>query len=77
MKQFNAQVDARLYEPRVKHDVIFDTFGKLNKGEVMELLNDHDPRPLHYQMMAEYADQFDWDYIEQGPVVWRVAISKK
>ncbi len=77
MSQFNAQVDARLYEPRVKHAVIFDTFHKLNKGETMELLNDHDPRPLHYQMMAEYTDQFGWKYLEEGPEVWRVAISKK
>lgn len=77
MIQFAAKVDARKYEPRDKHTVIFDTFDKLNSGEVMELTNDHDPRPLHYQFLVEREDKFDWQYIEQGPEIWRVAIGKK
>lgn len=67
MSNFHATVDARKYEPREKHDVIFQTYDKLNSGETMELINDHDPRPLHYQMDAEYTDQFDWKYLEEGP----------
>jgi uncharacterized protein (DUF2249 family) len=77
MSRFNAQVDARIYPPREKHAIIFDTFNKLMNGEEMELLNDHDPRPLHYQFLAEYNEQFEWEYLEQGPEVWRVAIKKK
>lgn len=75
--EFNAKVDAREYEPRDKHNVIFNTFENLAKGEVMELTNDHDPRPLHYQMEAEYTDRYEWEYLEEGPEVWRVAIYKK
>lgn len=77
MTQFAAKVDARIYEPRVKHAIIFETFDKLNPGEVMELTNDHDPRPLHYQFLAECEGKFDWQYLEEGPEVWRVAITKK
>ena len=77
MDKFNAQVDARKYEPKDKHPVIFNTFDGLNPGEVMELINDHDPRPLHYQFLAEMPDKFEWKYLEEGPDVWRVAISKK
>lgn len=77
MSKFAAQVDARIYPPRDKHAKIFETFENLKKGEVMELINDHDPRPLHYQMLAEYTDMFEWKYLEQGPEVWRVAIEKK
>ena len=77
MTQFNAQVDARKYEPRDKHNVIFKTFEDLKTGEKMELINDHDPRPLHYQLDVEYTDQYDWEYLEEGPEVWRVAIGKK
>lgn len=76
MSQFDAQVDARIYEPRDKHNVIFQTFHNLEKGQTMELINDHDPRPLHYQFLAEYDGQFNWEYLEQGPEVWRVAIGK-
>lgn len=77
MIQFAAEVDARKYEPRDKHTVIFDTFNKLSPGEVMELTNDHDPRPLHYQFLAEYEGKFEWTYLEEGPEIWRVAIGKK
>ncbi|WP_238881983.1 DUF2249 domain-containing protein [Clostridium sp. YIM B02551] len=77
MSRFKAQVDARIYPPREKHTRIFDTFNNLMSGEEMELLNDHDPRPLHYQFLAEYTEQFEWEYLEQGPEVWRVAIKKK
>lgn len=77
MNLFAAQVDARKYAPRDKHVVIMKTFEDLKAGEKMELINDHDPRPLHYQFLAEYADQFQWEYLEQGPEVWRVSIGKK
>jgi uncharacterized protein (DUF2249 family) len=77
MADFTSQVDARLYEPKDKHNVIFKTFEELNPGEKMELINDHDPRPLYYQFMAEMPDQFQWDYLEEGPEVWRVSIERK
>ncbi len=77
MSNFAATVDVRQYAPKDKHPVIFNTFNNLNSGEKMELINDHDPRPLHYQFIMELPDQFEWEYIEQGPEVWRVAISKK
>ncbi|MGD9567124.1 MAG: DUF2249 domain-containing protein [Sedimentibacter sp.] len=77
MDKFVAQVDARKYEPKDKHPVIFNTFESLKPGEAMELVNDHDPRPLHYQFLAEMPDKFEWEYLEQGPDVWKVAIMKK
>ncbi|MDF2699796.1 MAG: hemerythrin [Haloplasmataceae bacterium] len=77
MSQFVQQVDARTYQPRDKHNVIFSTFKSLNIGEKMELINDHDPKPLQYQFIAEYANHFEWEYLEQGPEIWRVSIGKK
>lgn len=73
---FAKKVDARDYEPRDKHRVIFETFDSLASGEAMELTNDHDPRPLHYQMLAEMEGLFEWQYLEEGPEVWRVSIKK-
>jgi uncharacterized protein (DUF2249 family) len=40
------------------------------------LVNDHDPKPLYYQLEAEYPRQFSWTYVESGPQVWRVEIGK-
>jgi uncharacterized protein (DUF2249 family) len=77
MSGFAAQVDARIYPPKEKHAKIFDTFNSLKAGEKMELVNDHDPKPLYYQMTVEYKDQFEWEYLEEGPEVWRVSIEKK
>ena len=73
---FDKKVDARDYEPRDKHRVIFETFDSLESGQAMELTNDHDPKPLYYQMQAEMQGQFEWEYLEEGPEIWRVSIRK-
>lgn len=42
----------------------------------MILVNDHDPKPLHYLFQAEKTGTFEWTYLEKGPVDWRVRIKK-
>lgn len=71
------QLDIRPVPIREKHPTIFRTFDELKSGESFQLINDHDPMPLYYQFNAERPNQFDWKYIEKGPEVWRVNISKK
>jgi len=71
------QLDVRAIPPRDKHPTIFATFAALEPGESFVLVNDHDPKPLRYQMEAELAGEFGWEYLEQGPEVWRVAISRR
>ena len=70
-------VDVRTIVPRERHPLIFRTYGALKPGEAFELVNDHDPKPLYYQFQAEVGPQFDWQYLEQGPEVWRVRIARK
>ncbi len=77
MSTFAATVMVPDYSPREKHPVIFNTFDSLQSGETMQIINDHDPKPLYYQFMAERADQFSWDYLEEGPETWKVAIRKQ
>lgn len=69
-------VDVRQTPPAQRHPMIFGTFAKLESGQSFELVNDHDPKPLYYQFQAELTGQFEWNYLEQGPVVWRVEIRK-
>jgi uncharacterized protein (DUF2249 family) len=76
MEDFAARVDAREYAPKDKHPTILAAFESLASGERMELVNDHDPKPLHYAFLAEMPGRFTWEYLEQGPEVWRVAIGK-
>lgn len=69
-------LDVRPIPPREKHSTIFQTFDALDSGESFVLINDHDPRPLRYQFDAEHSGRFGWQYLEEGPDVWRVQISK-
>lgn len=72
-----AELDVRVIPPRDKHPTIFRTLEALKPGEALLLLNDHDPRPLRYQLMAERPDSFEWTYQDEGPEVWRVRIYRK
>ena len=69
-------VDVRTEIPRVRHALIFDTFASLAPATGFVLVNDHDPKPLYYQLAAENAGEFSWDYLEEGPEVWRVRIGR-
>ena len=71
-----SRIDVRTIAPRERHPLVFSTFRALPTGQTMELVNDHDPRPLYYQLNSEMAGQFTWDYLEQGPATWRVAITR-
>ncbi|AIF42759.1 DUF2249 domain-containing protein [Virgibacillus sp. SK37] len=75
--KYAAKVHAPDIEPRIRHPRIFEVFDELKAGEIMELTNDHDPKPLQYQFMMERKDTFEWEYLEEGPMLWRVAIGKK
>ena len=69
-------IDVREISPRDRHPLIFNTFDALLDGTSMLLVNDHDPKPLHYQLMAERTGTVTWDYLESGPEVWQVRIGK-
>ncbi len=70
------ELDVRTIEPRQKHPTIFQTFDALAPGESFVLVNDHDPVPLRYQFQAERPDQLQWEYLEQGPQLWRVRLTR-
>ncbi len=70
------QLDVRTIVPRERHPLIFETFDALSAGASFELINDHDPKPLYYQLQAERPGQLDWEYLEQGPEVWRVRVGR-
>src|SRR6476661_7509167 len=70
------ELNVTLLEPKLKHSTIFECFDRLQPGEEFCIANDHDPKPLYYQMMAERGNVFTWKYEENGPVWWRVVIQK-
>src|SRR5690606_22997516 len=70
-------LDVTAIEPKFKHPRIFEKFDALDKGESFIIHNDHDPKPLYYQLLGERGNIFNWEYLEQGPEWWKVKISKK
>ncbi len=70
-------IDVRTIVPRERHPLIFSTFAGLQPGQDFLLVNDHDPKPLYYQFQAELGSNFEWQYLEQGPEVWRVRIGRR
>lgn len=69
-------LDVRTIPPAQRHPAIFQRFLALPDGGGFVLVNDHDPKPLYYQLNFEYSGQLGWDYLERGPAVWRVRISR-
>lgn len=70
------KLDVTIIEPKLKHPAIFERFDALSAGEAFIIHNDHDPKPLYYQLIAERGQIFDWEYLEEGPNIWEVKISK-
>jgi uncharacterized protein (DUF2249 family) len=62
-------LDVREVPPAERHPQIKTAFDDLDSGEVLEIVNDHEPKPLFYEMQAE-EDEFDADGYEveqRGP----------
>ena len=51
-------IDVRDVPPTDRHPKIHDAFAALDSGESLQLINDHDPKPLFYEMREE-VDSFD------------------
>ncbi len=70
-------LDVTQIEPMLKHSTIFKKFDDLKEGEAFIIHNDHDPKPLYYQLMNIHGEIFNWDYLKAGPDVWEIKIEKK
>ncbi|MBS1777194.1 MAG: DUF2249 domain-containing protein [Bacteroidetes bacterium] len=70
------EFDIRPYPPTERHEMFYKAFADIKPGEAFEFINDHDPKPLYYQMEAESKEPFRWEYLEKGPEVWKVRVIK-
>lgn len=72
-----SSIDVRTIPPRERHPRIFGALGALVAGQSLQIVSDHDPRPLLYQLATSYPGEFGWEYVEQGPDVWRLDIGRQ
>lgn len=70
-------LDLRPFHPRERHPLIFDRLAALAPGDTLRLVNDHDPRPLRYQLDAERPGQLRWEAVTAGPEVWEVDLTSR
>lgn len=70
-------IDVPSIIPQLKHKTIFEEFEKLQAGESLIIHNDHDPKPVYYQLQVTYGDVFTWEYLQQGPDIWNILVTLK
>lgn len=69
-------INVTLYPPKEKHPAIIHRYDILRPGESFAIQNDHDPKPLYYQMVGLRGETFNWEYITDGPDMWEIKITK-
>lgn len=59
-----------------RHATIFAAVAELAPGESFVIANDHAPEPLRTQLELREPGQLTWEYLAEGPEVWRVRIGR-
>lgn len=67
-------IDVRDIAPRLRHELVLKLFDNLDPESSLQIMADHDPRPLHYQLETRHGPRCVWSYLEQGPDLWRVRL---
>lgn len=70
-------IDVRTIAPYERHARIFGQLDALGTGQALQIVNDHDPVPLRMQLEARAPGQFQWAYLQAGPALWQVEITKQ
>lgn len=70
------EFDMRPFPPTERHEMFYKAFADIKPGESFEFINDHDPKPLYYQIESESSEPFKWEYLDKGPEVWKVRVVK-
>lgn len=71
------ELDVRGLPKSDKHPAIFAAYQQLLTGADFVLVNNHDPKHLRAEFETDFAGSYGWEYLERGPRVWRIRISKR
>ncbi|MFC6987647.1 DUF2249 domain-containing protein [Haloplanus sp. GCM10025708] len=74
--EVSQELDVREYPPARRHELIFQAYDDLERGEAFVLINDHDPKPLYHQFTSEEGPEFHWQYRQKEPGEFRVLVGK-
>lgn len=70
------EFDVREIPPKDRHEVLTGTFDRLSPGQAFIFVNDHDPKPLYYELRSMHGDRIQWNYLTRESGAWTVKIGK-
>lgn len=76
MATITQSLDVRTLPAPQRHPKIFALLDQLAPGEELLLINDHEPKPLHYQIEATQPGCFAWEPRQTGVHEWTVQIRR-
>ena len=56
---------------------IIGTWNALQAGDVLKIINDHDPKPLSHHFATHQPGKYQWEYEQEGPDEWIVNITRR
>lgn len=71
------ELDTRGHEQSHINNMVINSFDSLPVGEKMILVNDTDPSHVFNHLEEKRYGKFEWDYVEEGPDIWKVSLAKK
>jgi uncharacterized protein (DUF2249 family) len=72
------ELDVRSVEPKHRYETIIGAYDALAPGAMLDLTVDHEPKCMYYTLQATRGDAaFTFEYLEAGPEVWRVEVTKR
>jgi uncharacterized protein (DUF2249 family) len=69
-------IDVRRLPCELRRATILENFDALAPGEALEIVNSFDPLPLRQHFEERALVGFSWDYIERGPDIWRIRLTR-
>ncbi len=57
--------------------ILCETLDSLQMGETIEIIDNHNPSLLYNQLQENRPNEFEWNYLEEGPNTWKIAVKKK
>jgi uncharacterized protein (DUF2249 family) len=73
----NILIETQLIPAQERHVYILKKFDSLETGDSITLINNHDPKPLLAQFDENRSSQFTSEYLLNGPIEWKVKLTKK
>ena len=73
---FSIPVDVRKLAPHDRYPVASAAFHLLDAGESMELVLGQDLKEFKLQFESSLPGKFSWDWLEQGPAIWRASLTR-